>query len=78
MVRTIKSSRGTAELLDRMPETVLRQLRDYKVEYSEADRQLNAYVRRVMRAYTHGLCDAGLVTEQESRMLFSYMTIARD
>lgn len=63
----------TQEVLNRMPETVLRRLREYKAEYEETTTK--AITRSVIRAYLSGMMDAGFITESERKALFAWATL---
>lgn len=63
----------TQEVLNRMPERVLRNLRDYKAEYQEG--VAKAFARHTIRAYLNGLEDAGFITESERKTLFAWATL---
>lgn len=63
----------TQEVLNKMPETVLRRLREYKAEYEEgAERTIT---RHTIRAYLNGMMDAGFITESERKTLFAWATL---
>lgn len=62
----------TRKTLDKLPEKVLMHIerlrKDYKKNGDEASRYASYN-------YILGLCDAGLITEQERKTLFIYTTV---
>ena len=77
------------DLLNKLPAQVLRQVRNYRADYTrwkkyaESDDEGYANIgrryidetRERMGGYALGLMHAGLITERERRYLFVYMTI---
>ena len=65
------------EVLDRMPEAVIRQIEVYKQDYRkyEKDYKLRDTTRACASAYVRGLMHAGLITNRERQALFTYTTV---
>ncbi len=74
----------TKEVIERLPENVVRNIEDYRKRYtvlsnilvgSGRESQELASTRAAMSAYALGLRDAGVITEQERKVIFVYMTV---
>lgn len=65
------------EVLDRMPEAVIRQIKAYKHDYRkyEMDYRMRETTRACASAYVRGLMHAGLITNRERQALFTYTTV---
>jgi len=63
----------TKEVLNKMPEKVRKTIEYLKESYHNADAK--TVQRSLSLAYLTGLLDAGLITENEKRILFIYTTI---
>lgn len=59
----------TQKTLDKLPEKVRKQIERYKNAYRLTDNRLSVV------AYLHGLEDADVITQYESKILFSYITL---
>ena len=69
-------TKGIKALLERLPEKVLVSVNGYK-KYLKRNFVLE-YAQETKwkaRAYVSALADAGLITEAESRLLYTYITI---
>ena len=77
---------GTKEVIERLPENVVRKIEDYRKRYTVLSNKLfvrsgGKYwelenTRSAMSAYALGLRDARVITEQERKVIFVYMTIS--
>lgn len=69
----------TKQLLDKLPEAVMRTVEAYRKMYADAERERAVLAREIVRGrmagYAQGLRDAGLITERERQTLFIYMTV---
>ncbi|MBQ6132699.1 MAG: hypothetical protein IJI65_00940 [Lachnospiraceae bacterium] len=75
---------GTKEVIKRLPENVVRKIEDYRKRYTVLSNKLVRSgrefwelenTRSAMNAYALGLRDAGVITEQERKVIFVYMTV---
>jgi hypothetical protein len=64
----------TKETLNKIPKEIQGQLNTYKKLYAGLpDKRVETRAR--MAGYVQGLRDAGLITERERQILFTYMTV---
>lgn len=63
----------TREILDKLPTNVLNHIEELKKDYNF--HKMDFAPRIALREYVKGLRDAGLITEQERKVLFIYTTI---
>ena len=66
----------TREIINKLPESVLLRVNQYREAYTHFDGRNRAEARVRMAGYVEGLRDAGLITERERQLLFVYMTVA--
>lgn len=69
----------TKKLLDKIPVKVRGQIEVYRKDYREAKKYDKHWIldetRAMASAYCKGLMDAGLITDRERQLLFTYTTV---
>ena len=67
----------TKDVLERMPDGILSQIKRYKTQYKKQtiNFQKQYAIREGIAGYVNGLRDAGFITEQERKMLYTYTTL---
>ena len=70
----MKNTMNTKELLESLPNNVQTYIDSLK--WQRKNNIINdSLLHNLASGYTHGLCDAGLITDRQRGMLFIYITL---